>query len=54
MEDGGINDAFGMRTNGYMVQKTIKTQIFHVANIQSLLTKTETWEMGMFVRKIIK
>ena len=32
----------------------MKTQTFHVANIQNLLTKTETGERGMFVRKIDK
>ena len=55
MEDRGIDDANGKieeGTNGHMVQESMKTQIFHVANIQNLLTKTETGEKGMFVRKM--
>ena len=57
MEDGGIDKMdgeIGEGTNEHMVQETMKTQIFHVANIQNLLTKTETGERGMFVRKIDK
>ena len=57
MDDRGIDEVDGKTgegTNEHMVQETIKTQIFHVANIQNLLTKTETGEMGMFVRKIDK
>ena len=50
MADGEIG---GGKTN-QMVQETMKTEIFHVANIQNLLTKTETGERGMFVRKIEK
>ena len=30
------------------------TQTFHIANIQNILTKTETGERGMFLRKIDK
>ena len=36
------------------VLETIKTETFHVANIHNLLTKTETGENEMFVRKIEK
>ena len=36
------------------VQEAIKTQIFHVANIQIFLTKTKTGERVMFVKKIEK
>ena len=57
VEDGGIDKTdgeIGEGTNEHMVQETMKTQIFHVANIQNLLTKTETGERGMFVRKIEK
>ena len=43
----------GGKTN-QMVQETMKTEIFHVANIQNLLTKTETGEKGMFMRKMEK
>ena len=50
MADGEIG---GGKTN-QMVQETMKTEIFHVANIQNLLTKTETGERGMFVRKMEK
>ena len=55
MEDGGIDDAVRKireRSNGHMVQETMITQTFHIANIQNLLTKTETGERGMFVKKI--
>ena len=55
MEDGGTDDAVRKireRSNGHMVQETMITQTFHIANIQNLLTKTETGERGMFMRKI--
>ena len=54
MEAGGIDEMDGETGEGPnepMVQETMKTQIFHVANIQNLLTKTETGEMGMFMKK---
>ena len=57
MEDGGIDDAVRKireRSNGHMVQETMITQTFHIANIQNFLTKTETGERGKFVRKIDK
>ena len=57
MEDGGIDDAvreIRERSNGHMVQETMITQTFHIANIQNILTKTETGERGMFLRKIDK
>ena len=47
MEDGGIDDAIREireRSNGNMVQETMITQTFHIANIQNILTKTETGE----------
>ena len=45
MDDGGIDEVDGKAGEGmneHMVQETIKTQIFHIADIQNLLTKTET------------
>ena len=47
MEDGGIDDAvreIRERSNGHMIQETMITQTFHIANIQNFLTKTETGE----------
>ena len=57
MDAGGIDETDGETGEGPnepMVQETMKTQTFHVANIQNLLTKTETGERGMFMKKIEK
>ena len=54
MEVGGIDKAegeIGEGTNEHMVQETMKTQIFHVANIQNLITKTETGGKGNVYEK---
>ena len=57
MENGGNDGAvreIRERSNERMAQKTMITQTFHMANIQNILTKTETGERGMFLRKIDK
>ena len=57
MDAGGIDEKDGETGEGPnepMAQETMKTQIFHVANIQNLLTKTVNGERGMFMRKIKK
>ena len=60
MENGGNDGAVreirkrSNEPNERMAQKTMITQTFHMANIQNILTKTETGERGMFLRKIDK
>ena len=48
------NEKIGGEAMEQTVLETIKTETFHVANIQNLLTKTESGENEMFVRKIEK
>ena len=48
------NEKIGGEAMEQTVLETIKTETFHVANIHNLLTKTETGENEMFVRKIEK
>ena len=44
----------GKTKTNQMALETMKSEIFHIANIQNLLTKTETGEKGMFMRKMEK
>ena len=48
------NEKIGGEAMEQTVLETIKTEAFHVANIHNLLTKTESGENEMFVRKIEK
>ena len=48
------NEKIGGEAMEQTVLETIKTETFHVANIHNLLTKTESGENEMFVRKIEK